>query len=598
MHTPLLSNQTLALKIISSVYLLLAVLLCLFTIYLCYEVIWQGPFRDLWEFIGIIETLFQWQELASIQWPWQELIQPYGGIHRIFFPKLLFYLDYRFFNGTNIFPLTLTLSLHITACFLFCRSIYKQPTTNLYERWILYATCLLFFFSTTQIYNLIYISDNQVPLSNSFSVLALWFFYRYQAAEKTYHSKYLYISNILIIIASLNHSSGLMAWPALLIMMCLLRNPKKELAIQIGLMGIWFWFYLYGLQQTDSHSVETSRSLINTLLHPFISALLNAPGILKYIGLHLSSPTGKLSPLVAIIISYTSIVYLLSLWSRVYFQNRAQSDSQNDTKINIFWLSLTSYIFCISLVTAYGRQIYPGSALTDRYQTLIMTYWAALFLLLYFDMRKKSTTASAIIIPLLCCLFLVPHQYRAAKEMAWLSSRVQQAHSAAMVNITDMKTISATLSHPLLKDNKNMVAKHQRFLKENTLGFYQHEHAQQFSKPFKGKIIHTECPSQIQSIQPMTEAGQYKILGHSTTTNQANNEFLFVDNQSIVIGLARRHRLKENFLPLSYPQRQQPWIGFINNPIKSQPIHSPIRLLAKQGDQYCEALIINSLQKP
>jgi hypothetical protein len=33
----------------------LAVSLTLFTLYLCFAIEWRGPFRDLWEFIGLIQ---------------------------------------------------------------------------------------------------------------------------------------------------------------------------------------------------------------------------------------------------------------------------------------------------------------------------------------------------------------------------------------------------------------------------------------------------------------------------------------------------------------------------------------------------------------
>src|SRR5690606_1730938 len=121
----------------------------------------------------------------------------------------------------------------------------------------------------------------------------------------------------------------------------------------------------------------------------------------------------------------------------------------------IFWLTLACYVFFIAFITAYGRQIYPNSALTDRYQTLVMTYWISLLILLYVDLKNNASFLK-LTPAFLALALLFPHQLNSATEMAWLSSRVNRAHTAATVGITDIQTMAATLSHPLLMDKKNL----------------------------------------------------------------------------------------------------------------------------------------------
>src|SRR5690606_4241598 len=117
--------------------------------------------------------------------------------------------------------------------------------------------------------------------------------------------------------------------------------------------------------------------------------------------------------------------------------------------------------------------------LTDRYQTLVMTYWPALLFLLYRDL-KPLTNHAIPLVSILSLALLLPHQYSKAVEMAWLSSRVNVAHTAATVGITDMDTVAATLSHPLLMDHNNLVEKHNDFLRDYGLGYFSYDHAEYF----------------------------------------------------------------------------------------------------------------------
>jgi len=510
---------------------------------------------------------------------------PYGGIHRIFLPKLLFYLDYSFFDGSNLFALTVTLLLHCMACGLLLFSISKIDIINRAEKMILYGLTLLFFFSTTQIYNLIYISDNQVPLSNAFAVLALWFFYR-DIQQRICHdsSHFIYLSNFFLLIACLNHSSGLMAWPAIVLMMIMLRYPAKLIIVQGCLMAVLFALYISGPDPLNPNPAP--QSFTQQIYQVLASTLLNLPGILKYIGLHLSSPTGKIAPLTASLITLASIIYLAHLAWRLAARKWLPNN------VLLFWLSIALYVFFISLVTAYGRQVYPGSALTDRYQTLIMTYWAALLLLLYFDLRKFKPEV-ALLSPLLALIFLLPHQYRAANEMAWLSSRVTQAHSAAMADITDIKTVAATLSHPLLMDNKNMVAKHHNFLKQNQLGFYQHPLAKQFGQALNISSS-ALCPITVTSIEALQSPGHFRIKGRSTQDINLAKGLLLLNDDNKVVGLGREHKPKGEFLPFIHRSDTSQWIAYLNS---SSP-YFPVTLSATLKDGSHCSLAIPSQKLP
>ncbi len=575
-------------------YVTLACLLSLFTVYLCYEIIWRGPFRDLWEFIGIIENQFHGH------WQLNELIQPYGGIHRILIPKLLFYLDYRFANGSNLLALTVTLALHITACVIFLRSIYVSNTLASAERWLLGATVLLFFFSTTQIYNLIYISDNQVPISNAFALMAAWCFCRNfqywqysqhsQQPQHTHTLRYLIYANGFVLLACLSHSSGLMMLPAIFIAMFLLRYPKQQLIAQLFFVVATLLIYTSGsdpLQQGAQPALSLWEKIINALA----STLINSVGIIKYIGLHLSSPTSRLWPGIGIALSYLSIIYLLSQCYRTWKQTTPASIG------TVFWLTLALYVLLISLVTAYGRQMYPNSALTDRFQTLVMVYWPALLMLLYFDLKHflPQRFLPPMIIPAAALLLLFPHQYNSARDMAWLSSRVHIAHTAAMTNITDIKTVAATLSHPLLMDNKNLVATHHDFLQQNRLGYFSYSLADLMGQPFnEGTLTTHNCSGKVSKITRITNQSSttrpFRVNGQAAFDNRMLGGIVFIDATRMTVGLARSHRKKGDFMHSGLKRGESfPWRGFINLPANTV---LPLTAYGKTPAGYCKLFTI------
>jgi len=569
----------------------LAGCLTLFTLYLCFAIEWRGPFRDLWEFVGLI------QEQLNGHWDLDALIEPYGGIHRIMVPRLLFYLDYRFAAGSNLLALSVTVLLHVTTSYLLIRSVLKFSMFSINDRIWIISIILLYFFSTTQIYNLIYISDNQVVIGNSLSVFSAAIFCFYLQKEK---SCYLYLSNIIMIIACLSHSSSLMIWPATIVIMILLKKPGKEIIIQLAAIVIVLGLYVSGHDPLDTSGVVVP--LWKKLIVALYNVVAHVDGILRYIGLHLSSPTSRHYPVSGIMVSYVSIAYLLSIIYRIYKKRWQPKNGE------LFWITLALYGFFIAVITAYGRQIYPNSALTDRYQTLVMTYWAALMILIYVDI-KRSNPSLVLITPVMSLILLLPYQYKNAEEMAWLSTRVTTAHTAAITGITDIDTIAATLSHPLLMDKKNLVEVYNDYFRKNKLSYFSDDIAYYFldenvGKPFPETINLSEnCNGSLLFVEKISSASSnkdagaqsYKIIGQGYTDNNAATEnVLVMDGQRKIIGLARNFRPKGEFFPLALRDSQtQQWIGFIHT--QGELIY-PITFLAKGKNGYCSLFSKTTLE--
>jgi hypothetical protein len=572
--------HTLLQRLVLTGMLSLAWCLVLFTVYLCYTLEWRGPMRDLWEFVALIEQHFQGQSFQD-RWNWQGLLEPYGGIHRLLLPKLLFIADYHLAAGSNYLSLTVSLLLHIGACALLLHSVCAQENFDRQDKRLFVAIVLLFFFSTTQIYNLIYTSDNQVVISNALAVLSAWYFVRQR----------ILLAYGVLIAACLSHSSSLMLLPAFILLNIALQCPLKTILLQIFFSALWLGLYVSGADPLDNPT--NTLPLWQQLPTALVGVLMQAEGIVRYIGLHLSSPTSRLWPTAGIVISYLSIAYLFYVVWRVYRKRKSLDRTE------MLFLCLALYVFFIAVITACGRQIYPNSALTDRYQTLVMTYWPSLLFLLYRDL-KGITSWSFPIISIFSLALLLPHQYNKAVEMAWLSSRVQVAHTAATVGITDMDTVAATLSHPLLMDKKNLVEKHNDFLREYGLGYFSDKHSEYFlakdSHILLNKPVQQDenCGGELleqQNISPLNEnTATFRLEGRGHIHGKPVANVLVIDALGEVIGLGRDQRAKGEFRPLLFRKPADTrWVGFVRS---ATPLQYPLSVVAPQGDRYCKLFMV------
>jgi hypothetical protein len=185
--------------------------------------------------------------------------------------------------------------------------------------------------------------------------------------------------------------------------------------------------------------------------------------------------------------------------------------------------------------------------------------------------------------------------------MAWLSSRVSIAHTAAITGITSMNVVAATLSHPLLMDKKNLVAVQNDYFREHQLAYFSDNIARWFTVPdrvFDASIdARVQCKGNLDSAEKLVTGNsntQWRLAGraYQESTRSALTELLVIDAQHRVIGLGRAHREKGEFLPLAWRDAaHSQWIGFINT---TSPLKYPLDFVGKTSNGYCQLLNISA----
>ena len=464
----------------AGLYTLAALCITAFSLYLTVILHWQGAFRDLWEFVDDIEKQFQGIWSASY------LLDAYGGAHRIFFPKLLFFADYYWFGGRNALTTTIALLCQFGYGLLIWRATRWQSFIAS-ERILVISLFILALFSTTQVSNFLYAMDVQWYMSNFLGLIGLYVLAYYKDNAKKWLLVLLFGSA-----AALCNFTGIM--PLFIAVLTLLIQHNRK-PLHYGLLitiGIICFFYIHNDKNSAnvvigalmlSDNLETTFRIINnTLIDMAI-----------YVPRYLSSPLSRTWPIAGGALAIIGIAVTAFNWLRLFHNNIALTPWQ---KLCLF---ISTGIIVSAIFTAFGRVIYPNSAIAERYQTLVLPWLPSLFGLLWSDLRNTNfRTVFLGVWTITFAYYFLPAQPVSAKSMVVLSSRIQQAHTAARAGVLEPPYILATLSHPLIKNKINSVKDNDTFLRSHSLGYFQH--LPQFS--IGKQLTITEEPACLGNISP------------------------------------------------------------------------------------------------
>ncbi len=430
--------------------MLLACAITVFSLYLTLALQWDGPFRDLWEFVDDIERQF------NGDWSLTYLLEAYGGAHRIFLPKLVFYADYAWFGGRNGLTIAVSLLCQCAYLAILLRVLRTQATFSTAERTLLASGFVLALFSTGQVNNFLYAMDVQWYMSNLFGLVALAALSQHPAATRWW----------LVLLAgtaaALCNFTGLMALPvAILVLLATGQWQRWPLLLALVTLCVLYVHHEKNEQQVVFSALRQSETLKTTLFIMLDTVMKMVPYILRY----LASPLSREWPVAGGMLSLTGIAVLLWYWWQLW-RGAALTRWQR------LCLYIASYIAASAVFTAFGRIIYPNSAVAERYQTLVLPWLPSLFGLLWPDLRRHGWLAWAWLA--LFGAYLLPAQLTSARDMAILSHRVNLAHAAARAAVLEPPYINASLSHPLIKNNINSVKDNDAFLRANLLGYFRH----------------------------------------------------------------------------------------------------------------------------
>ncbi len=425
----------------------IAALTAIFSFYLTATLRWDGPFRDLWEFVPFI------QRQLDGEWSWSYLLDAYGGAHRIFLPKLLFYLDYHWLDGRNALTTAVALLCQCGYLYLLWQVLRQQRSLDNSIRLLLMAGFVLALFSTTQVTNFLYAMDVQWHMSNLLGLATLVLLTRGATPMAVIACG---------IAAALCNFTGLMALPVAALwwltqpycwrrklllfcsclLLCLLYMDRSKTAQQ---------FIISALHTADNFSWRMAI-ITNT-----------ASDMFSYTLRYLASPLSRQWPTAGYVLSFCALMLLGAYWRKL--SRRELSVWQQ------LCLCIATYIALSAINTSFGRILYINSATTERYQTLVLPFLPALAGMVLPDVIRHRALACTSWLALWCWTML-PAQLEGARNLADLSNRVNVSHTAARAGVLAMDYVRNSLSYPLIKNGINSVKDNDTFLRSQHLGYF------------------------------------------------------------------------------------------------------------------------------
>lgn len=494
---------------------LLSVIVCLYNIALLR---WDGPFRDTWEFVGHI------REQLNGNWSWAYLIDAYGGAHRILLPKLIFWLDYRYFHANNLLPIAVAIACQLTYLQTMNRH-WQHGGIQRAERLALGSLLLMALFNAGQLFNFLYAMDVQWFMANTLALLALF------CACHGRGAGWNLTALLLAAAASLCNFTGLIAVPLVALIIALLEQNRARIAAIIVCALLLIWSYVNTGKSGDNlvlNALLNSRNLTEFGQQALTLVAQIVPFSLKM----LSNPLSRHWPLLAQLCACAALLF--TLWQTVI------AIRQRD-RIRLLLVGLIWYIAIGCAFTALGRVIYPNSATAERYLTLTLPLTGLICTLILLQFPQRTIRAIA----LLGGVFFYWHNSASSlQNISLISQQTQQAYMAARSDVLALDAIRGTLSFPMARQGHNAVAEFNSYFSQQQLAYFHSPPFYQRQESIRADL--PVCQGHL-TLKPLTDQ-HYRLEG------QLHHE----DFTPHLISVQQQHIL--GFGLLRYPpQARLPW---------------------------------------
>ena len=369
--------------------------------------------------------------------------------HRIVWSKILFYLDFQFFNGNSapllisgLIIVMITFSLFIF--YIWGLSSIRKISIN--DSFTLTAVIGILLFSTMQSENFFWAFQSQFFLAILLPLTTLLLGFRY---IQTNNNKFFIFCWVASFSSMGTVASGLLISLCIVLMNILSRLEKRVILTSIGLAVIEFFLYFYRYKTPNSSPVSVA------IHHPVF--------ILKYVVHYLSFPTTYLvsgnnpafSFLAALI--YLSVV-CVSL-TRIYIKRDIINNSVLVPAI------MGIYVLTTATISAGGRyQFGLAQSTASRYTTMSLVGWCCIAILC-FELFKKRDSIWFMFIPILLGVLLLPQQTKGLsiqdnqlfdRKLAAIALELNIDDQATLGNIYPNATRVLSLSKVLINNHQSI----------------------------------------------------------------------------------------------------------------------------------------------
>jgi hypothetical protein len=422
-------------------------------------VLWFSPvpFWDMWD--GALKFYYGIVDKNYSLWFAQH------NEHKIFLSRLLFYIEFKFFNGSFYF--LYIINFFLAGCsflffyFILVKNLIKLNSSRLFS---LASIAFVFFmiFSWIQYQNLIWVFQSQFFLAQNVPLASLISLYKY---KETGNDFFFSLGAFLAFISIYTMANGLFILPIALCFLIITKTSIKKIFIISFLTVLAFVFILYNYKSPPGHS-----SIVYSLLTKPVQLL---DYVLIYIGAPVYYLFGRISlwlPRIAGVVFLLLMLYVLLRELRLHFVNR----------INLILILYVLYIGATIFITAGGRVGFGvAQALSLRYNTPALMIWVSLFILFLKEISEvhKNFKPSVLFLPLMLFV-LLKAQFMTFNTQRNIKFEQLMGAIALELDIPDYKYLSrivpnadlgleiarraskenlSIFNHPLIKDLKQKI---------------------------------------------------------------------------------------------------------------------------------------------
>lgn len=341
---------------VSRVFCLLAVLAGAFfvaaTIYGAWLNYSPVQFSDSWE--GIVAFYLRSLQDSSAWWH-----QHYD--HRIFFSKILFWLDMRYFGGHSLLLIPLNVVLMLAICWTLYRfSRHLLANRGVEVRLLVLASLAMLSLSWMQRQNITWEFQSQFYLVYLLPMLS---FFALARSTVDGSKGWALASIVLGACAAFSMANGIFALPILAVLTGIVYRSWRRAALVALVALLCIWLFFHGYEETPGRKFGPGL----LLEHPF--------KVIGYALAYLGNPLYWIFGRIEVAIAAGAGAVLFSLYLLACPQLRRSP----------FALALLAYvlfIFCTAGVTAFGRSLFNIElAASSRYTTPALSMWSALLVL-------------------------------------------------------------------------------------------------------------------------------------------------------------------------------------------------------------------------
>ncbi len=507
------------------------------------------PHADEWEMIAHWHE--KWRDTDSTWW---HLFDQHNE-HRIALPRLIFFSDLKWFQGSGIFTLGCLIFVQLIHAVLLCALVCKSLRFKLITSLITGSLIVLLMFSALQIRNLVWGFQLQFVGVFALSTLAFFSLSQHSPTRLFPNSRASELPFVLGIIFSIGATftmvNGLLTWPVGFLIGIHQRWSLKRLLVFLSFTCLIWWLYFFDFELVVGHS------------HPW-EMLENIWLLTQYVAIYIGHPISPYWQEYAMGIGMLGIT-TTTVSAILFVFDRGNTLFDSKTSQALFAVSI--FILLTAIITALGRiEFGLQQATSSRYATPALIYWiSSISSFLAMNLRSTSIKTGlryiAGFLIFSTVASVITFQFRAPEIAEHLTQTRLAAASSLLAEVRDESAIRHIHPRPMQVMDKIEI------LQKDQLSLFSIDVARLVGQPLGAHLVvipPSNCAGHIDEVK-LVKAGKTGITlrgwGVNRQTQKRVDSVVFVTNGTIT-GIAFSGRQRSDVKKFFPKIRDSGWFGY------------------------------------